>query len=873
FEAVKIPDGYFDVAISNVPFGNYGVHDPRYRKQAPALTRSIHDYFFAKALDTVRPGGIVAFITSHHTLDKVDATVRKYLAARADLVGAIRLPNTAFKGTAGTEVTTDIIFLQKREAKAPAGGESWVNTQEIDGKGDERIRVNEYFARHPEMMLGQMALEGTMYRDKSPALVGPAPTEDVLRAAVDRLPAGIVEERPTILNGGRIAAIEIPEAGETKEGGFAVKDGKILVREGASFVAAKVPAAYVPRIKGMLGVRDAVRQVFRTQLEDRPDSEVDAAREALNAAYDGYVKQHGPLWARDNYRAFDGDPDHPLLLSLEDWDPDTKSAKKTRVFTERTIARYQPVAAVGTASEALTVSLNERGRIDWDRMRELTGRTERELQDELGDLVFRDPDSGTWETADAYLSGNVRDKLREAEAAAKTDKAYQRNVAALKAVQPKDLEAGEIDVRLGAPWIPKEDIRDFVAELLEVGRSNVRVGKAEAIASWNVSLHRGKESVPNTQTWGTERYYAHDLIADSLNLRTPTVYDRVRGPDGNDKSVVNAEATMAAREQQERIDAKFAEWVFSDPARSERLVRKYNDEMNNLRLREYDGSHLAFPGANPAIGLRPHQKNAVWRVMQNPTTLLAHVVGAGKTFEIVAAAMELKRVGLAKKPMIVVPNHLVEQWGAEFLRLYPAANVLVAGKEHFGKGKRQRIMARIATGTYDAVIVSHKSFEALPVSDEAFNGFLEEQIAELEAAMEQAAFEEGRSSKTVKELEKAKKRLEAKIQTRARREAKDVTLTFEELGVDAVFVDEAHVYKRLFFTTKMTRVAGVASGESARATDMFIKTRILRQRNGRVVFATGTPISNTMAEMYTMQRYLQMPELGSRGLAAFDNWA
>lgn len=875
FETVRLPNDYFDLAISNVPFGNYGVHDPAY-KTRPAVTRSIHDYFFAKALDKVRPGGLVAFITTSFTMDKVDSGIRRYLSERADLLGAIRLPNTTFKGNAGTEVTTDIIFLQKRAPQAKASAETWQSLGTIDAKDGRPMQVNEYYVRHPEMMLGEMAFEGTQYRGESAALVGEL-TPEALAAAVARLPADAL----TAWEGGRAASepLRVAEAigaDTVKEGGYTVREGQVMIRRGDAFYPAEITAGDAARVKGMLKVRDGVREVFRTQLEDAPEAEIATARQALAKAYDGYVKHHGVLSDRKNRRAMAGDPDAPLLLSLEHYDPDTETAKKTEIFTQRTIARYTPVASVGSPAEALTVSLNEKGRIDWARMQALTGQTPDAMQAALGSLVYKDPEGGAWETADAYLAGNVRAKLAAAEAAAALDPIYQRNVPALKAVQPKDLEPSEIDVRLGASWVPSEDIAQFVSELLDVQPRNVLVRYVEPTGSWLLEMRQewGSTTVANTETYGVARYYGHELVRDALNLKLPTIYDRLAGDPPT--SVVNAVETAAARDKQQAIKDRFQTWVWEDADRAARLARKYNDEQNNLRLRDYDGSHLSLPGMNPAITLRPHQKNAIWRILQSGNTLLAHVVGSGKTFTMAGAAMELRRIGLARKPMIVVPNHLVEQWGAEFLRLYPAANVLVAGKEHFATGKRQEIMARIATGNYDAVIVSHKSFEALPVSDATFNRYLTEQIDDLANAILESKAESGKGARSVvKELEKAKRRLETKLLDRSNREAKDLTLTFEELGVDALMVDEAHAFKNLFFTTKMTRIAGLPNTESNRAFDMFVKTQYLtRLNNGRgVVFATGTPVSNTMAELYTMQRYLQGEHLRDRGIAQFDAWA
>lgn len=878
FEETTLPDNYFDAVVGNIPFGDYAVYDPAYRNSP--VTRAIHDYFLAKSIDNVRVGGVLALITSRYTMDKQDSTVRRYLAARADLVGAIRLPNTAFKANAGTEVTTDILFLQKRAPGAQGGAETWRDLAEVQTP-DGPAAINEYFARHPDMMLGEMRLQGSLYLGREPTLVGemsPARLEEI----VGSLPRGIYRgqqaafterERGPPDSG---AAIDAASDAAVKDGAYAVRDGKLVIRHGSVFEPAKVSAALAWRIRGMLAVRDAVRLVFQTQLENAAEENIVDGRRLLNEIYDGFVRRHGPLSSRENVKAFAGDPDQALLLSLENYDAATKRATKTAIFERRTLERYAPVDHVETAAEALAVSLNETGEVDWPCMERVTGRSARQLQKELGSLVYRNPDGGTWETADRYLSGDVRAKLRAAEAAALLDPSCARNVEALTAVQPTDLQPGEIEARLGSSWIPAKDIRDFVAEHLGMFAGNVRIGHAPEIATWTVEVDaREQGSVSNTTTHGTARFRATELIEQALNGRTPTAYDV--HADGT--RVINQEETIAAREKQQQLKDRFRAWIWEDAARAARLARDYNDRFNNLRLRSFDGSHLRLPGMNREPlrdgDLARHQKDAVWRIVQSGSTLLAHVVGAGKTWTMAAAAMEMRRLGLAKKPMFVVPNHLVEQWGAEFLKLYPQARLFIAGKEHFATGNRQRAMARIASGTYDAVIVSHRSFEFLPVADTLFKRFIDEQVDELEAAILEARAEAGDNRRIVKELEKAKKRFVAKLKERADRERKDSTLTFEELGVDQLFVDEADLYKNLFYSTKMNRIAGLPNSESNRAFDMFMKTRYVREISGGrgVVFATGTPISNTMAEMYTMQRYLAPDLLKERGVAPFDAWA
>jgi len=871
FEETPFPRDYFDAAVGNIPFGNYPVYDPVYRG-SPHLTHAIHDYFLAKCLDVVRPGGLIALITSRYTMDKQDSAVRRHLADGSVLLGAIRLPNTTFKANAGTEVTTDILFLQKRSPEIEPG-ESWTEVQSIETP-DGAVFVNEYFARRPEMMLGRMGIDSRHF-ENAVGLIGTLRLGD-LEQAVSRLSANVYKNREMAGTFMQPDSDQVPAAGAVKEGGLADRDGQIVVCQGGVLQPLAVPASVAARIRGMLQVRDAVRDVFRTQLADAPDETIAEARRHLNRIYDSFASRFGPLSAKENVRAFAGDPDQPLLLSLEEFDPETKRATKTSVFERRTLERYRPVDRVETASEALLVSLNEKGRIDWPRLESLTGRSAAESQQELGSLAYCNPETNEWEAADQYLSGNVRSKLVTAHDAARVDMKFVRNVEALDAVQPKDLEPGEIEARLGSSWIPASDIRDFVAQALDVPRTSVRIGHAPAIATWTVELdYSATYVVNNTTTHGTARFRASELIDQALNGRTPTAYDEHE--DGS--RTVNQPETIAAREKQQQLKDRFRDWAWEDRERAERLAKEYNFRFNNLRLRDFDGSHLSLPGMVRTSlrdgDLAPHQKNAVWRILQGGCPLLAHVVGAGKTWTMAAAAMELRRLGLAKKPMFVVPNHLVDQWGAEFLKLYPQARIFVAGREHFETGKRQEAMARIATGNFDAVVVSHRGFEFLPVSDGYFNRFVEKQISELESEITLAKDSKDNNRRIVKELEKAKKRLMVRLRKRADRESKDKTLTFEELGIDQLFVDEADLYKNLAYTTKMSRIAGLPNSDSNRAFDMFLKIRYLQERGeGRgVVFATGTPISNTLAEMYTMLRYLAPEMLAERKVDHFDSWA
>ena len=868
FEETPLPDNYFDAVVGNVPFGDYAVHDPLMKYP---LTRAIHDYFFAKSLQKLRPGGVMALITSRYTMDKQADTIRRHLAEHADLLGAIRLPNTAFKVNAGTEVTTDILFLRKRAPGAEPAGHAWRGLEAIESP-DGPIAVNEYYARRPEMMLGRMKLQGTMYRGAEPTLEGEL-TPELLTNAVQFLPEGTYIPRDDA-RGPPPALPDTDAFAGIKDGAYAERDGAIVVRNGNGFERTGISGPAAARIKGIMAVRDAVRLVFRTQLDDAPDERISEARRLLNNIYDSFVARYGALSSRDNRRAFSNDPDLPLLLSLENYDPETRHARKAAIFHRRTLERHRVAEHVETAAEALAISLNETGGVNWPRMEKLTDRSPKQLQRELDGLIFRNPE-GEWETADRYLSGDVRAKLRTAEAAATLDpSSYGRNVAALKAVQPVDLLPGDISARLGSSWIPAADVRTFVAELLDIPERTITVSHSGAIATWALTIDSmAKSNVSNTTAWGTPRALASDLIDDALNGRTPTIYDQI----DKDTRVVNQQETIAAREAQQKIRDRFSEWIWLDEARARRLARLYNDTFNNIRLRTYDGSHLTFPGMNRELlrrnDLDKHQKDAVWRTLQSDNTLLAHCVGAGKTAVMAASAMEMKRLGLAAKPMVVVPNHLVEQWGAAFLALYPHAHIFVAGKEAFAAANRQKAMSRIATGHYDAVIVSHSSFEKLPVSDATFERFVGRQLDQLEEAIVEARAEKGDNRRIVKELEKAKKRLTTRLKDRADRENKDDAISFEQMGIDRIFVDESDLYKNLGFTSKMTRIAGLPNTESNRALDMYMKTRYLAERQGGVVFATGTPISNTMAEMYTLQRYLAPETLNAAGVEHFDAWA
>ncbi len=866
FETAQLADGFYDVAISNVPFGDYPVHDPRLN----SYRFPIHDYFFAKALDKVRPGGLIMFITSRGTMDKLNSTLREYLAPTTELLGAIRLPNTAFKQNAGTEVTTDIIMLRKMHPDEISRRPAWRELRDFTNHNFERIPINEYFVERPHMMLGHLQLTGSMYRENEPTLEGDGRVlGDALATAIIELPSGIYHAQ-------RIEVAEllteqtIPAPDLVKPNAYCIHDGIVCIREeNALRRLTDLPSETRSRIRGLIQVRDAVRSCLRSQLDGSSEEQVAEARQQLNQAYDRFAARFGPVNLPANQRAFDGDPDLPLLLSLEHYNDETKRATKATIFTERTIHHRQPVQSVSSPKEALLVSLNERGRVDLDHMVGLLNKPTEEFLPDLKGIIFLNPQTNEWETDDHYLSGNVREKLVVADAAAVTDPRFLENVEALKSVQPADLNATEIDVRLGASWLPPEDVRQFTQELLNIP-SGVEIGHVHALGTWHVNSDwEARTATANTTDWGTDRYTALELIEDALNLKTPTVYDL-----NEDKTpVVNAEATEAAREKQERIKERFKEWVWTDDTRRERLCRLYNDTFNHTRLRTFNGDHLTLPGASEAIQLHGHQKAGVWRILQTPNTLLAHVVGAGKTYTMVAAAMELKRLGLGRKPMVTVPNHMLGQFSTELLTLYPGANILAAGKEDFESQNRKKLFSRIATGNWDAVIVTHSGFERIPLARETQERFFQEQLHELDMIKRQHADSSNR--RLVKEIERAKKRLEARLQALAAEHKKDNTLTFEELGVDRLFVDEAHYFKNLFYVTKMTRIAGLPQTASERAFDMYFKVRHIQSLNGGggVVFATGTPIANSMAEMFTMQRYLQADQLKKHNLDHFDSWA
>jgi len=761
FEEALLPDNFFDVAISNVPFGEYHVHDPKFNQ----YKFFIHDYFFAKALDKVRPGGIIAFITSKGTLDKANNATRKYLARRADLIGAIRLPNNAFKANANTEVTTDIIFLQKRD-RLMESNPDWLYI----GHTGEGVPVNEYYLQNPDMLLGKMVFDDSMYGNSKDTALFPDGRRlpEALAQAVQNLPENIIRKSSELVEELENKEETLPADPNVKDYAFTIVEGKLYQRIGSEMIPVKQEGKVAERIRGLIEVRDAAREVLRVQLEDSSELAIKDAQRRLNVCYDRFVKENDIINSLGNKLAFSDDPDYPLLCSLEIVNEETKEVSKSDIFSKRTIQVVKKIDHADTAAEALAVSLNEKGCVDLGYMCQITGKSHPELIKELQGLIYRNPDRASedetvgWETADEYLSGNVRKKLDRAVEAAEKNPEYQINVEALKAVQPEDLEATEIDVRLGATWIPPEDVRDFVIYLLEPSlweRRSLEVKYSKAIASWVIEVKGvSKNTIQCTQKWGTSRMDAYSLIEFALNLKTPAVYDRI---DEN-KSVVNKKETIAAREKQQQIKEEFKRWIFEDPERRARLVDKYNKEFNNIRLRQYDGSHLTFPGMSPNIKLRKHQVDAIARIIYGGNTLLAHAVGAGKTYEMIAAGMELRRLGLSKKNMYVVPNHLLEQWGAEFLKLYPNANVLVATKKDFETKNRKKLISRIATGDYDAVIIGHSSFLKIPVSKEAAKRHMDEQIFEIKEAVREAKRDKS-GNRMVKQLAAMEKRLEADL--------------------------------------------------------------------------------------------------------------
>lgn len=873
FEKTNLPDDHFDVVLGNVPFGEIRVNDSRYNAQKFL----IHDYFFAKALDKVRAGGVVMFITSKGTMDKASPEVRKYIAQRAELLGAIRLPDNTFKANAGTEVTSDILILQKRDRVMDIEPD-WVHL-DTDENG---VTMNRYFVEHPEMVLGEIKMESTRFGTFEPVCKAckDIPLSELLSNAVQRINGEIPELDNGVDEISDEQELSVPADPNVRNFSFTLVDGRVYFRENDRMHPASVSMTAENRIKGLIQIRDCVRKLIEYQTEDYPEEMIRTEQENLNRLYDVYTAKYGLINSRGNYLAFASDESYFLLCSLEVLDDEGNFKRKADMFTKRTIKPHREITSVETASEALALSIGEKARVDLPYMEQLTGKTQAELVQDLQGVIFKVPNCEpvSYVAADEYLSGNVRNKLTVAELAAKNDPELAVNVEALKKVIPKDLSAAEISVRLGATWIPQEDIQRFVMELLTpssyaAGRLKVRYTPING--DWfieNKSSDMG--NVKADSTYGTKRASAYRIIEDTLNLRDTRIFDYVYDEHGNKKAVFNAKETTAAQAKQEVVKQAFQDWIWKDPERRNHLVRYYNDTFNSVRPREYDGSHITFGGISPEITLRPHQVNAIAHILYGGNTLLAHKVGAGKTFEMVAAAQESKRLGLCQKSMFVVPNHLVGQWASEYLRLYPSANILVTTKQDFETGNRKKFCGRIATGDYDAVIIGHSQFEKIPMSIERQREQLEKQLDDIERGIDDVQASKGEQF-TVKQLMKTRKAIKTKLEKLNDTKRKDTVIDFEQLGVDRLFIDESHFYKNLYLYTKMRNVGGIAQTEAQKSSDLFMKCRYLDEITGNrgTVFATGTPVSNSMVELYSVQRYLQYDTLAQNGLQHFDSWA
>ena len=877
FENTNLPDSFFDAAIGNVPFGQFKVPDKRYDKH----NFLIHDYFFARTLDKVRPGGVVAFISSKGTMDKENPAVRKYIAQRADLLGAIRLPNDTFKAAAGTEVTSDIIFLQKRDRLVDIEPD-WVHLA-TDANG---IRMNAYFVDNPEMVLGDMQMVSGPHGMESACIAYEnAELGDLLRDVIQNIHAEITEYEIDDLEAEN-EDLSIPADPDVRNFSFTVVDGKIYYRENSRMNPVDVSATAESRIKGMIAIRDCVRTLIEYQTEDYPDADIKAEQKKLNRLYDDFSKKYGLISARANNSAFNSDSSYCLLASLEVLDDEGNFLRKADMFSKRTIKQKVTVQSVDTASEAYALSIAEKARIDMPYMSQLTGKTEQELFEDLKGVIFLNPMHISEEDgkpkylpADEYLSGNVREKLRWAKQSAELyPEDYGENVRALEAVQPVDLTASEISVRLGATWLPPETIEEFMFELFSTPRYcqwNIHVHYAQYTGEWNVEgKSYDRSNVKAHSTYGTGRVNGYKIMEETLNLRDVRIFDYIEDGNGRKTAVLNKKETAIAQGKQELIKQAFSDWIWSDPERREQLTKLYNEKFNSIRPREYDGSHLNFVGINPEITLRPHQVNAIAHILYGGNTLLAHVVGAGKTFEMVAAAQESKRLGLCQKSLFVVPNHLTEQWASEYLQLYPSANILVATKKDFETKNRKKFCGRIATGDYDAVIIGHSQFEKIPMSLERQRAILQQQLDEVLDGISELKKNRG-DNFSIKQLERTKKTVKQKLDKLNDQSRKDDVVTFEELGVDRIFIDEAHYYKNLAAFTKMRNVGNISQTEAMKSSDLYMKCRYLDELTGGrgVVFATGTPISNSMVEMYTMQKYLQYGALRRNDLLHFDAWA
>ena len=873
YEKVNLPDNFYDLVTTNVPFGDFKVSDKKYDKHNPL----IHDYFFMKSLDKVRTGGIMILITSKGTMDKENSNIRRYIAQRADLLGAIRLPNDTFKGNAGTEVVSDILVLQKRDRMLDIEP-NWVRLDNTE----DGIRMNKYFVDNPDMVLGNMKMVSGRFGPESTCIpYEDRSLEELLDVAVKNIQGQITEVQ---IGDEFEEDLSIPALPDVRNFSYTVVDGKIYFRENSRMTPVDVSATAENRIKGMISIRDSTRKLIELQTDDYPEEDILAEQKILNELYDKFTAKYGLINSRANKSAFGEDASYHLISALEILGENGALERKADMFTKRTIKPHKEITSVDTSSEALAVSIGEKASVDIEYMKSLTGKSEDEIYSDLQGVIFLNPiyspnsNEPKYLSADEYLSGNVREKLRTAKENAEIyPELYTVNVKYLEKVQPKDLTASEISVRLGASWIPSEYIQEFVFELLEPSqytRPLIKVHYFEYTGEWNIegkSYDKGNVKAKNT--YGSVRANAYNIIESTLNQKTVKVFDYFE-EDGKRKAVLNKKETSVAQAKQKLIEQAFEEWIWKSPERREKLCKIYNERFNSIRPREYDGSHINFYGMNPEIKLRPHQINAIAHIMYGGNTLLAHTVGAGKTFEMVAAAQESKRLGLCNKSLFVVPNHLTEQWASEYLQLYPAANILVATKKDFETKNRKKFCGRIATGDYDAVIIGHSQFEKIPMSIERQRDILQRQIDELIEGIAQLKSENGERF-SIKQLEKSKKSIEAKLKKLNDQSRKDDVVTFEELGVDRIFIDESHYYKNLYLYTKMTNVGGIAQTEAQKSSDLFMKTQYLDEITGGrgVIFATGTPISNSMVELYTIQRYLQYNTLRSMNLQHFDSWA
>ncbi len=866
FEEIELPDSFFDVAVGNVPFGDYKLYDKRYDKNK----FQVHDYFFAKALDKVRPNGVIAFITSRGTMDKENEDIRRYICQRAELIGAIRLPNNTFKKNAGTEVTSDIIFLKKRD-KITDIEDDWVELAE----NEDGIRMNKYFVDHPEMILGKMEMTSGRFGLTPTCTPYEIPLENLLDQAIININSEIEDYQIDLEDEEEKS---IPADPSVRNFSYTIVDNQIYYRENSRMYLQDIPVTATSRIKGMIAIRDCVRNLIELQTDNASEDEIKQEQIKLNSLYDSFTKTYGIINSRGNENAFSDDSSYYLLCSLEIIDENKKFIKKADMFTKRTIKPHKAVTEVSNSIDALIVSISEKARVDIEYMSNLTGKTEQELVKELEGSIYKDPMKEIYVTADEYLSGNVREKLKIAEEFAKNNPEYEKNVDSLKKVKPQDLSASEISIRLGATWIPTEIIEQFIFELLKPNSSNrdrISVHYSDYTSEWNiVGKSEDRGNILAYSTYGTTRANAYRIIETTLNLKDIRITDTVIDENGNEQKVLNAKETAIAQAKQEKIKEEFLEWIWKDQSRREKLVKIYNEKFNSIKPREYDGQYIQFSGINPEITLRKHQIDAIAHILYGGNTLLAHEVGAGKTFEMVASAMESKRLGLCSKSLFVVPNHIIEQFASEFLQLYPSANVLVATKKDFATNNRKKFCSKIATGEYDAIIIGHSQFEKIPMSKERQEKILQNQIFDLSCGIDDLKINDGEYY-SIKQLEKTKKKIEEKLKRLNDQSRKDDIVTFEQLGCDRIFIDEAHYFKNLFLFTKMRNVGGIAQTEAQKSSDLFMKCQYLDElTEGRgIVFATGTPISNSMVEMYTMQRYLQYNTLEKANLLQFDSWA